>query len=241
MKKILFLMILFICMTFSKTVLAEKYYQNSNNIIMSLKQQEFIDTLYSSGYSNLITKEEFEILTASNIFEQKIFTNETKMVNESRSTSITTNSRNLKISKACSDRCVVTLTAIWNKLPNIKSYDLIGMRFANTTPITINQAYVKGSTKTMTYSNSSSSFKSSNIGFGYSVKLNNDSSYTITTSAVVKSGGTVYGAYEHAISNITLENSKKYSFSSLGQGSVFLFNGASIGKYDNVAGVQISV
>jgi hypothetical protein len=50
---------------------------------------------------------------------------------------------------------------------------------------------------------------------------------------------TVYGAYEHATSEVTLAQSKKYSIASGGMGNVFDFKNSVWNKYDNTPGLHV--
>lgn len=53
--------------------------------------------------------------------------------------------------------------------------------------------------------------------------------------------GTIYASYQHAISNTSLSTSQNYTFSNLGYGRVFLFNGSARNIYDAMNGVDINI
>lgn len=223
-------------------VKAETYFVNKNNVNLTKSQYDYISKLYYEGYQNFITEDEYNTLVQNDLFQQEV---ESKSMvtferSNTRSTNIYANKRTLTISKSCNTNCMITLKAVWDGIPIVQSYDVIGMRFANTSPISINQCSITSNSYSNSYSNSSENYKNANYGFGYSVKIPNSSGIVLLTSATVNTGGTVYGAYEHALSNVTLATSKNYNISSAGQGSVFAFTGSAIGKYDNTSGVEIN-
>ena len=120
----------------------------------------------------------------------------------------------------------------------MKSWDVTGARASSSTSITsINAAVVTGSG----YSQSYYSPKIGGNGFGYSVQVPNTTNIQTTVSFYANKGGTIYGTYQHAISNISEANSKLYTIAYSGYGSVFSFYGAAYGVYDGANGVSISV
>lgn len=239
MKKML-IAIVIVIITSSFSVNAASYFKNSNGVEMNKKQYDYIGKLYVDGYQLHITKDEFDVLKNYDLFNQpisSIYNNSQKLL---KASSVSNSGRTLKISKSCSSKCVVTLSVDWTIIPTIQSYDVIGMRFKNASANIIGGCALTSNGYNVNYNTSSSNFKSNKSGFGYSVKLGNFAETRIITSATVDLNGTVYGAYEHAMSDISIAKSKNYSFSNSGQGSVFLFTGNTSKKYDNVAGVQIN-
>ena len=239
MKKIFFIFVLIVCSCFR--VNASELYINTSGVSMNTNQYNYIVNLYGSEYPEIITQDEFDFLYEYNLFDKSISSiSKSYFSNSSRSTSYTNSNRTITISKSCSSKCVVTLKTVWSGIPSVQSYDVIGMRFKNTTATLFGSANVSSSTYNVSYNSSSSNFLSFTNGFGYSVKIGNGNNMTIITSAVVNLGGTVYGAYEHALINVSLNDSKNYNISSSGQGAVFGFLGSTFSKYDNVSGVSIS-
>lgn len=223
-------------------VKADSFYVNPNGIELTESQYNFISELYHDGYQEVLTQEEYDDLVEYNIFNQPIESN-SKTYYENplgRSTSYTGYSRTITISKSCGTKCAVTLKTVWSGIPMLQSYDVIGMRFKNTSATLYGSGNVSSSSYNVSYNSSSSNFKSTGSGYGYSVKLGNAAGLVITTSATVNTGGTVYGAYEHSTSSISLDTSKSYNITSAGQGSVFAFTGNAVGKFDNVPGVSIT-
>ena len=142
----------------------------------------------------------------------------------------------------------VSLNCTWKKIPSIKSYDVIGFR-----PLGVslsNNYYVEGSQKYdgktiyYDYGNQKDHFKVTSGGVGLSSNISNDvkSSLSLTLKANFITGQepfTVYGSYQHATSNVTLSQSKDYSFSSAGMGYVFDFSRSVSKKYDNTPGLMV--
>ncbi len=66
-------------------------------------------------------------------------------------------------------------------------------------------------------------------------------SITAVQYYTVSKAGSVYASYQHAISNISLTNSKKYTISRQGYGGVLLFDSSVNSYYDGMSGVNISL
>lgn len=143
-------------------------------------------------------------------------------------------------------------------MPSVRSYDVIGLWY--------NQSFVKsnyygymyytqsGTTYKTTYSTASNSGNikiegsSSNWfggGIGISMPLPSSTNVTFIQSQLFVEGNvgsnfTVNGSYQHATSNVTLSDSKNYTFAPLGLGNVFAFNTNTLwNTYDQMRGVSI--
>jgi len=142
----------------------------------------------------------------------------------------------------------------WKQLPNIKSYDVIAVRWQNGTssftPTSYygTQMYDLGSQiSILEYDTDNVNFKTASNGVGLSMNLTDDATgphtLTLITYGTVSSLGSVnfYHTYQHAQSNVSLANSQAYSFSSSGHGGVLLFNSTSIhNKYDGMTGLSFT-
>ena len=149
-----------------------------------------------------------------------------------------TTSKVLTIKSACVTNCLITVTAEWKTSPKVRSYDVIGAYLDGISLKVAPQTYVENSSACST----SSEIVESSNGFGVSIKLiSNGSNMVVTQYYTVSKGGSVYASYQHATSNITLANSKKYTISRSGYGGVFLFNSSVSSYYDGMGGVSISV
>lgn len=224
----------------SKNVYAQNdsYYENSNGVIVTEKEYQFINDFYGSGYFENMSLGDYNWLQDLNINESEI---EVKTIydlnSSSRATTHTSASKKLTIAKSCSSNCTIIVKCQWLKNPVVRSYDVIGARLSGTEVISSITTKVTSNDGTEYFSN----LKTLSSGFGVSVQLPTGNGISIEQKYVVSKGGTVYASYQHAQSSISLTNSKSYTISSSGYGSVFNFYGASSGVYDQMGGVSISV
>jgi len=104
------------------------FYQNANGVVMSKQEYIFFTKMYWDGYQKFVTLNEFMDLKEKDFFnhriEKQILDNYITLYSTKRET----NSKILQISKVCSSDCLIALTANWKKVPNVKSYDVIGAR-----------------------------------------------------------------------------------------------------------------
>lgn len=239
-RNILFLAFLLYSTLFTIRVNAESiYYKNGNGVILSEQEYDFYSEFYWDGYQEYLTIEDFEKVKDMNIFDKEITKKE--IINYSpvkeRGSSVTSNLRTTTISKSCSDKCLVSLVTSWNGLPYVKSYDVVGARVSNSNITYIQGALVTGNNYGKSYSNP----QVSNNGFGFSVLLPNVSNIRISVTFNTAKGGTVYGSYQHAMSNTTEFISKQYTIGAGEYGNVFRFTGNARMVYDNAAGVDIAL
>ena len=156
-----------------------------------------------------------------------------------RSTYHQTSSKYLAISKSCSSTCSVNILLKWLKNPNVRSYDVIGARFVNTSLANNSvSTIVTSSAGSTVYSN----YQYFSNGFGNTVKLpSGATSIVVEQNFDVQNSGTVYGSYQHATGYISLAQSKKYSINYNGAGTVFLFDSSVNDYFDQMGGVYISM
>lgn len=146
-----------------------------------------------------------------------------------------------------------TLYANWFAMPAIRSYDVIAMRFYNVALISDTQngmqKYRKkgaSSHSSVDYSPNGTNISKQDAGFGISMNLVDDSidylHLEINCEGVVSGTNPhVYGAYQHAVSNVTLAQSKSYTISGAGYGNVINFSTSVQNKYDGMRGVDIAL
>lgn len=138
----------------------------------------------------------------------------------------------------------------WKVMPSVRSFDVIGLRYNNGyTPYdawgdqctyTLSDGY-----QYVNYSYGGSNMKITNNGIGISQNLLNDTSITELENRLVIDGmegetaPDIYGSYQHAVADVTLAESKSYTFGN-GLGGVFIFSNSSIAsKYDGMQGVSV--
>lgn len=139
----------------------------------------------------------------------------------------------------------ITITNTWLSMPSVRSYDVIGFRNSTGNSIAINSVseYQKADGQTVTYGMGGSNFKSTNQGCGISMNIVDSVSSNLTNSisvTVINSSSTytAYGTYQHAQSNVTLEQSKNYSINASGLGGILNFASSVKEKYDGMQGVS---
>lgn len=144
----------------------------------------------------------------------------------------------------------VLLYTQWLVTPATKSFDVTAMRFEDATVVEGTQDgtqtyWSDGSYKHITYSSNGTNIRKQSNGFGISMNLVNDASYFETDiSADIKasnSNATVYGTYQHAVTNVTLEQSHSYNISHNGFGSVLNFATGVQNYYDGMQGVYVEL
>lgn len=144
----------------------------------------------------------------------------------------------------------VYLTNDWLITPRVKSYDVIAMRFDDATMVAGTQRGMQiytsgGSTGTVDYSYNGTNMVLSSKGFGISMNLVDAASgFTCDIEAIViatSQWATAYGSYQHAMTAVTLAQSKSYTISHNGYGKVINFATAVQNDYDNMQGVSIAL
>ena len=138
----------------------------------------------------------------------------------------------------------------WLVTPATKSFDVTAMRVEDATVVEGTQDgtqtyWADGSYNSITYSPNGTNIRKQSNGFGISMNLVNDASYFETDiSADIKasnSNATVYGTYQHAVTNVTLEQSHSYNISHNGFGSVLNFATGVQNYYDGMQGVYVEL
>lgn len=138
----------------------------------------------------------------------------------------------------------------WLVTPATKSFDVTAMR--------IDGGYVVDGTQNGTqlywedgaydhvdYSWNGTNIRKTDNGFGISMNLVNGASYfetDISASVITTSSDAVaYGTYQHAVTDVTLNQSQSYTISHNGLGGVLNFTNSVYNYYDRMAGVSISL
>lgn len=217
----------------------EIFYTNNNKVSFTKEEFEFIKELFYDGYQDLMTFNNYNTLLSNrDISIEEIESNTVSFLRNSKSTYHETQSKYFTIKKSCSNNCIITLVAEWKSNPSIRSYDVIGAYLKD-----VDLLNTPSTTAANTSSNNSSvEIVSNTNGFGVSVKLpSGGNNMVISQYFKVSNGGTVYGSYQHATSNISLNNSKKYSIATSGYGGVFLFQSSVRNYYDGMQGVYLNV
>lgn len=216
----------------------EKYYTNENGVSLTKKEYDFISEMYYEGFQKYVTKELYDDLKSDDIFSQPI---EKKVIEINpgltRSDFIEDSGRILSITKSCASNCLVTSVYEWKGRPSVRTYDVMGAYFENTT--------LQNSPFTMVTSSAEqgivTEYKKEQNGLGCSFKVHDASDMKVTQSFRVAKGGHVYASYQHAMKTAWLVDSQDYTFSYYGYGRVFKFSEKSAEIYDAMNGVDIEV
>lgn len=215
------------------------YYENENGVILTKKEYDFFTEMYYDGYQQYLTKNDLKYFTSieldKNLVESKIYE---EPVISTRATIFETTVKSIKISKAPTTNPTISLVVTWKKDPVVKSYDVMGAYLKDT-------SLVGSVTTKITYSTGAiykNDIKISSNGFGVSFKIpNNVKDINISQTFSVLPNGTIFGSYQHAVENVTIQESKNYTIGYGGYGDVFNFGWSVHEKYDGMSGVKIDV
>ena len=248
MKKGLKVMIILLTF-FTVKVNADAYYTNSNGLEFDeFQYNAMVDILDEEKVADM-TQKEYNHFNVANMKEGN-FEYTTKEY-ETRATPQTggiqpygfyeTSSKKLTVSKGCTTSfCLITTTLVWKKVPSVTSYDVIGMRLANTTFYDdYNDVTIKdGGVVTSNYSGK----KRTSEGVGIALKISNQIDYaTLSVRVKPTSNGTVYGSYQHAVTTVTLSKALNFTFSGTGYGSVFVWPSSYGRIYDQMGGTSVDL
>lgn len=145
---------------------------------------------------------------------------------------------------------LITLKVNWLKSPTYTSYDVIAVRgygvsFYNDTLVGMQTYNKNGQVQNINYNINSNNTKVFTNGVGISMNLVDGASdfELLLEVGYVKTSNsaTVYGSYQHAQKNVTLNQSKNYTISPNGLGEVIDFSSSVRNYYDGMGGVNISI
>ncbi len=150
----------------------------------------------------------------------------------------------------------VTLTNIWKTIPKVKSFDVLAIA-PQVTSLSFNfsghrSGYQKWDGNIVNYDIDSENWKlvSSTLfgkkGLGLSQNLVNDTTTSLENSITVvflcgTDPFTVKASYQHATSDVSLAQSKKYTFGDNGMGDLIEFDSSVASKYDNTKGLSATL
>lgn len=143
----------------------------------------------------------------------------------------------------------VTMQNEWVKLPKVRSFDVIAIRFgsaaAKVSADAIHASQIWDNNK-ISYNPYKNHIRKASQGIGVSMNLSDKAKTSLrsTLSVTFVSGKDpikIYGSYQHAIKEVSLETSKKYTISKEGYGDVIKFDDDVKDKYDNTKGVNIKL
>ena len=247
MVKKIFVIIL-VSIIFCGTVKAEAYYENENGVILTKPEYDFIVDFYNENYPSIITVEEYNTLKDNNIFGQEIrrvstddkYTNPSVGLLSGSGEFHETSYKRLELGCACGDTCLIRATLVWKKWPSARSYDLFGgMQVGSTAPSKYySHMFVNGDSRAPV------EIINNSMGVSATHRLPNDTklnSLAFDLSFVVAKRGKVSATYQHAKKNITLVNTRRFTFNYNGYGNVYLFEQGIRPYYDQMSGLDLDL
>ncbi len=241
-----FFVFVLVSFIFCGTVKAEAFYTNDNGVILSKPEYDFIVDFYDKNYPSIITMDEYNVLKDNNIFGQEIrrlstddaITNPSIGLLSGSEEFHETNYKRLDVGCACGTTCLVRATLVWKIKPSTRSYDVFGgMQVGSTAPTGISShMYIDGDASAPV------EYIHNSIGASATHRLPNDTSFdslAFDLSFVVAKKGRVTVSYQHAKKNITLVNSRRFTFNYSGYGNVYLFDQTVRPYYDQMSGLEL--
>lgn len=247
-KKILSVMIFTLSLCTMGNVQAEEepYFVTYGGVELTEYQYNTLVDILSEERVKTITEDDYNALHVERMIEGKYSykTEEYEIEDPTFSWGIEpyvyheTASKKITLSKGCfGDVCGIAVTAYWKKVPSVKSYDVIGIRFDNTSFYEGPQGFYYGTTTGGTTS-FDKSIKTTN-GLAYIKKITSDVDYlAIDADLNYTYNGIVFASYQHATSSVTLAQASNFQFKGTGYGGVFLWPMSIRTKYDQMGGVS---
>ncbi len=243
-KRLLGVMIIALSL-FSINVKADAYYKNENGLELTEFQYKVLVDMFSEEKIEEFTEEDYDALHVERMIEgkYKYKVEEFEAPEESYPGGLVpyvfheTPSKKLTMAVFDhGDSCTISLTVSWKKSPVVASYDVIGIRVANSMIYDDTNSFdAKMDGKVTT---SYARAVKTELGLADVFKITNGISYASLDTRVRKTNnGVVYGSYQHATKAITLTNASNFTFAGTGYGSVFLWPSSIKGTYDNMSGV----
>ena len=224
---------------------ADAYYKNENGLELTEFQYKVLVDMFSEEKIEEFTEEDYDALHVERMIEgkYKYKVEEFEAPEESYPGGLVpyvfheTPSKKLTMAVFDhGDSCTISLTVSWKKSPVVASYDVIGIRVANSMIYDDTNSFdAKMDGKVTT---SYARAVKTELGLADVFKITNGISYASLDTRVRKTNnGVVYGSYQHATKAITLTNASNFTFAGTGYGSVFLWPSSIKGTYDNMSGV----
>lgn len=266
LKKIIMTISILLVMIISNSVkaanLTEEEYNRLRNVFSDMRISFMSDEdaarylSYDLEHTNKVSKYYKVTETTNGTITTEVSKEEATTAAENNISTIstyhTTSYKNIEISttQLSTNKYLIYLTNEWLITPRVKSYDVIAMRVDDATIKSGSQvgmqAYTaNGVTDVVNYSYQGTNMVLSSNGFGISMNLVDAASgFTCEIQAIVTATSqwaTVYGSYQHAMTAVTLAQSKSYTISHNGYGKVINFATAVQNDYDNMRGVSIEL
>lgn len=237
MKK--FFVVLFLSMMcvlpFGVDALESNSYTTLRGVTVEKSLYDKMCNMYSVNFVETLSQEEFDNLSANiDTAVKETYTD----YGNARGNYLSTGVKALNMVKSGN---FVTFFASWLQQPNIRSFDVIAVRFSGCSldgNISFKQTY-SSSGQLYYVTNGVNQYFSSGAGSSALLQYGSDNEYSLTFK--VSGSGTVYGSYQHAKKTVTQSDSMNYAIGANGYGNVILFANSVALKYDQMPGVDINV
>lgn len=247
-KRILSVMVITISLCAIGNVYADEtaYYTTTNGIELTEFQYNTLVKILSAERVSRLNANDYDVLHVDRMIpgEYSFKTEEFQIGDETTSGDITpyayheTPAKKLTLSRACDlGICAISVTNYWKSTPKVTSYDVIGVRFDNTSFYHTNTGcyYVADGNQTTSFNK----IKTESNGAACIKKISSNIDYmTVDVALNYTSNGIVFASYQHAVSSVTLSQAADFTFKGTGYGSVFLWPMSIRTKYDQMAGVS---
>ena len=231
-KKILFILFLFI---FIGTVNAKTcIYENKVGVEMDCNLYNSLKEYYTENFLDYMPQNEYNQIKNNNPEDIEVET-----ITPIRGSYYGTTYKEIRIVRNGS---FITVSLVWLNNPVTRSYEVFAIRL--TSGVSINgsvnfRQYSDNNGNGIVSTNCSKKTFSNGVGVSFKLSVYNNLESYITFNYT--GSGTIYSSYQHAITGVTLTQSKKYTLSSSGYGGTTLFDNSVSGYYDGMSGVNLSV
>lgn len=228
----------------SNTYAKEIVYTNKNGMELDTAEYNFFKTVYGEKFLKYLDQDTYDLYSDvdfenPNVQTRKVYSNENGVTRDSN-TFFSSPAKSLQISNVCGNLfCRIILTATWLGEPSNKSYDDIGMYLNGPTKLTnpLTTAY----SELASNNEYTTKYDPNGLGFGAVIHIPIGEEVVVTQNFIYQGTGTIYGSYQHAMSNSTTTTAQMFNISAIGYGGVFGFYGDALDIYDDMPGVYIDV
>lgn len=246
--KYLIMFLLLTILTLGKSVSAKEiYYTNNKGVSFTKEQYDFYTYLTYDGFQKYVTQEmldEIDGKDLSTLKVEKVGICPTEGLLESYQVQdngafYKTSAKALSMGKYCTaDFCRIMSQLEWLGDPTNKSHDVMGAYLygptRRTDPVTII------GTDDNEYEEDAMKFEGES--FGAVFQLPREQNIIVDQTFLYNGSGTIYVSYQHAMKEISLQDSLLFHLDTKGYGAVFDFYGAAADRvYDEMQGVYLEV
>lgn len=233
-----------------KPVNAEEYfYTNDNGVSFTEAEYNFFTNFFYEGYQKYMTQAMFdEYIDAGIDFENAEIDKVGMCVNSAPNsmrreemtrdfTYLDTYSKSIEMGRTCGILCRVSSVVNWHGTPTVQSHDVMG-------------SYIDGPTRistptTIISSSAGGDFEDAIVydtnGYGAVISLPDEDDIVVSQSFAYTGNGVIFMSYQHALTDISLQDAQLFSIGLSGYGNVFIFDSSISYIYDGMNGLYMMV